>query len=92
MDAIVTPINWRILAACRSLADFDSVFFGLDGERDDDRDTREAAAKRVCSGCPVRLQCLLDALDGEIVFGVYGGKSESERADMIRQNRQEKAS
>jgi WhiB family redox-sensing transcriptional regulator len=39
--------------------------------------TREA--KRVCVGCPVRLQCLEYALDNDERFGIWGGLSERER-------------
>ena len=36
-------------------------------------------AKRVCAGCPVRLQCLEFALDNDERFGIWGGLSERER-------------
>jgi WhiB family redox-sensing transcriptional regulator len=39
--------------------------------------TREA--KRVCVGCPVRLQCLEYALGNDERFGIWGGLSERER-------------
>lgn len=39
--------------------------------------TREA--KRVCMACPVRVDCLNYALDGEERFGIWGGLSERER-------------
>ena len=39
--------------------------------------TREA--KRVCAGCPVRLQCLEYALGNDERFGIWGGLSERER-------------
>jgi WhiB family redox-sensing transcriptional regulator len=39
--------------------------------------TREA--KRVCVGCPVRMQCLEYALDNDERFGIWGGLSERER-------------
>ncbi len=39
--------------------------------------TREA--KRVCAGCPVRLQCLEFALGNDERFGIWGGLSERER-------------
>ncbi len=41
-------------------------------------------AKRVCYGCPVRTECLAEALDGEIEFGVWGGLTERERRALIR--------
>jgi WhiB family redox-sensing transcriptional regulator len=87
MSGAVTELDWRARGACRRLSDAEDVFFGLDGESGKVTARREKQAKAVCAGCPVRDLCLLDALDGGIVFGVYGGKSESERADMIRARR-----
>jgi len=39
--------------------------------------TREA--KRVCSGCSVRVECLESALTNDERFGIWGGLSERER-------------
>ena len=36
-------------------------------------------AKRICEGCPVASECLKYALDTRQNFGIWGGKSESER-------------
>jgi len=38
-----------------------------------------SAAKQFCSDCPVQERCLKFALDNEIMYGVWGGKSSSER-------------
>lgn len=38
-----------------------------------------APAKAICAACPVRRQCLLYALDGEIGYGVWGGLDFDER-------------
>ena len=40
---------------------------------------REAAAKVVCSGCPVRPECAAHALSTREPYGVWGGFTESER-------------
>lgn len=37
------------------------------------------SAKRICADCPVRSECLLDALDRGEEFGVWGGLSRGER-------------
>lgn len=42
-------------------------------------------AKAVCMGCPVRLQCLAEALDNAIEWGVWGGMTERERRQLLRQ-------
>lgn len=41
-------------------------------------------ARTVCFGCPVRLQCLADALDSRTDFGVWGGMTERERRALLR--------
>ena len=41
-------------------------------------------AKRVCAGCPVKLECLAAALDNRIEFGVWGGLTERERRVVLR--------
>lgn len=43
-----------------------------------------AAAKRICSMCPVKDQCLKFALDSGEEWGVWGGASETERRNMRR--------
>ena len=41
-------------------------------------------AKAVCMACPVRTECLADALDNRIEFGVWGGMTERERRALLR--------
>jgi WhiB family redox-sensing transcriptional regulator len=41
-------------------------------------------AKAVCMSCPVRTECLADALDNRIEFGVWGGMTERERRALLR--------
>ena len=42
------------------------------------------AAQRVCSGCPVRTECLTDALDRrDVAFGVLGGLTPGQRRDLL---------
>lgn len=43
-------------------------------------------AKKVCSGCPVRTQCLAEALDNRTEFGIWGGMTERERRALLRRN------
>jgi WhiB family redox-sensing transcriptional regulator len=42
--------------------------------------------KRLCSGCPVKLQCLADALDNRVDIGVWGGMTERERRALVRRH------
>ena len=43
-------------------------------------------AKKLCAGCPVRLECLAEALDSGEQFGVWGGMTERERRALLRRN------
>lgn len=42
--------------------------------------------KLLCSGCPVLAECLADALDNRIEFGVWGGMTERERRRLLREH------
>jgi WhiB family redox-sensing transcriptional regulator len=42
-------------------------------------------ARLICSGCPVRFECLAEALDNQIEWGVWGGMTERERRQLLRQ-------
>ena len=48
-------------------------------EKKEDREKREAKAKAVCSGCPVKIECLEEANEISEPFGVWGGLNEVER-------------
>ena len=68
--------DWTTLGACR-YADPDDFF------------VQGAAQNRVktrCFGCVVRTECLADALDNRIEFGVWGGMTERQRRKLIRQH------
>jgi WhiB family redox-sensing transcriptional regulator len=62
--------EWRLDALCAE-TDPESFFPEKGGS------TREA--KRVCSGCEVRAECLEFALANDERFGIWGGLSERER-------------
>ena len=38
----------------------------------------------MCLACPVRTECLAEALDSRIEFGVWGGMTERERRALLR--------
>ncbi|MDO8106427.1 WhiB family transcriptional regulator [Isoptericola sp. b441] len=44
----------------------------------------QRAAREVCLRCPVRFECLVDALDHRVAFGVWGGMTERERRALMR--------
>lgn len=60
------------------------LFFGPEGEQRPDREIREAAAKAICRYCPVRAECLDEALREAPQFGVWGGMSPDERTAQRR--------
>lgn len=41
-------------------------------------------AKSVCHTCLVRTECLADALDNRVEFGVWGGMTERERRALLK--------
>lgn len=41
-------------------------------------------ARILCADCPVRAECLVDALDHRVPFGVWGGMTERERRALLR--------
>ena len=70
--------EWRLDALC---AETDpEAFFPEKGGS-----TREA--KRVCTGCSVRAECLESALTNDERFGIWGGLSERERRRLRLQRR-----
>ena len=66
--------DWTMRAKCRGMED------ALFPEASDQK-----RAKLVCSGCPVRFECLAEALDNRIEWGVWGGMNERERRLLLRQ-------
>ncbi|MGW5397842.1 WhiB family transcriptional regulator [Streptomyces sp. NPDC003952] len=74
--------QWQTRAACRDLGW--NRFFHPADERGEDREQRDAAAKRVCAECPVRAACLEHALRTRETYGVWGGLTEEERRTLVR--------
>jgi WhiB family redox-sensing transcriptional regulator len=73
---------WQDEAACAG--DDLLLFFGPDGERQPEREKREALAKEVCSWCPVRTICLDSAIEANDRYGIRGGLNEDERVSERR--------
>src|SRR3954463_1024721 len=72
--------DWQLRGACCGRDT--ELFFHPEGERGPRRAGREAAAKAVCAGCPVLLQCREAALRAREPYGVWGGLSEHEREEV----------
>ncbi|WP_327411199.1 WhiB family transcriptional regulator (plasmid) [Streptomyces sp. NBC_01281] len=69
-----TRAYWSEDAACRG-ADLDELFANS---------VVQKRAKTICTGCQVRTECLADALDNRIEWGVWGGMTERERRALLR--------
>ncbi len=65
--------SWTLQASCHGRAE--EMF---------SEPTEQRRARQVCFGCPVRNQCLSEALDNRIEWGVWGGKTERERRLILR--------
>lgn len=66
--------DWAAQAACKT-ADPDALFV---------QGAAQNRAKAICLGCTVRTDCLADALDNRVEFGVWGGMTERERRALLR--------
>ena len=66
--------DWTARAACKE-TDPDELFV---------QGAAQNRAKLICRGCVVRTECLADALDNRIEFGVWGGMTERERRALLR--------
>jgi WhiB family redox-sensing transcriptional regulator len=76
--------DWRFRAACRG--EDSSLFFAPSYfERREEKADRERRARRFCSGCDVREECLSYALRIRESHGVWGGLNEQERRALLRE-------
>ena len=74
-DVEETALGWQERALCAQ-TDPEAFFPEKGGS------TREA--KKVCTGCEVRAECLEYALANDERFGIWGGLSERERRKLKR--------
>ena len=71
---VIDDKHWTALGACRNASPDDLFVEGA----------AQRAAREVCATCSVRMECLIDALDHRMVFGVWGGMTERERRALLR--------
>lgn len=76
---------WHSEAVCRR--DEAGLFFAPSKEPTAARLAREAAAKRVCAGCPVMVECREHALLQPEPYGVWGGLTAAERRVVLARRR-----
>jgi hypothetical protein len=71
-----TAPDWHLLAECKTVPA--TTFYGSSDTQPMTR-AEVAAARRVCAACPVRRDCLADALAAGDTWGVWGGLTSPER-------------
>lgn len=74
--------DWQTKARCRG-QDATLFFAPAAGETRDEKEARETAAKAICRGCPVRVECLDFALYTREPYGIWGGHNELERRRLM---------
>ena len=74
--------SWHMHAACQQV-DTD-LFYSPEGERGPRKERREAAAKQVCGSCRVVELCAAYAIATREPYGTWGGLSEHERRELLR--------
>ena len=65
--------DWTLQAKCRGMKD---VLFPESAD--------QKRARVVCYSCSVRPHCLAEALDNRVEWGVWGGMTERERRQLLR--------
>lgn len=75
-------MDWRHRAACRD--EDPELFFPVTDMGPAARQAEKA--KSICATCPVRERCLRFALDNGLTYGIFGGTTEQERADLVRRS------
>jgi WhiB family transcriptional regulator, redox-sensing transcriptional regulator len=69
--------DWVSKARCLHSTDPDELFV---------RGKAQRKAAAICRHCPVVAECLADALDNQIEFGIWGGMTERQRRALLKQH------
>ena len=69
-------IQWVAKARCRSNNPDDFFVSGA----------AQRKATVICRGCPVVAECLADALDHHMEFGIWGGLTERQRRALVKEH------
>lgn len=79
--------HWRDKAVCYGHPGADRIFFphiGTGSASARNRPHLEADAKQICDSCPVKTECLNEALRRDEQHGIFGGLNEIERQQLGR--------
>lgn len=79
--SLPAPSDWTLSAKCAGMGDF---FFPEESE--------QRRIRQFCTDCPVRRDCLAEAMNNRIEWGIWGGTTERERRRIFRQQRSLRAS
>ena len=75
--------DWHTNGLCREFPDLSWVHPGAvdawDKPAREDRELAEAACRLICSACPVRLDCVVGALERREPYGIWGGLDREDR-------------
>jgi WhiB family redox-sensing transcriptional regulator len=72
--------NWRHRAVCRELDP--ELFFPISEDPEGGCAQQIKKARAVCERCPVRLNCLAEAVASGSDFGIWGGFTGEERRQL----------
>lgn len=72
--------NWEKEALCRGKDN--EIFFPDEAQQMTAKKIKNA--KAICTGCPVRAECLFTSITNEEKFGIWGGFSPRERSVIRR--------
>lgn len=76
--------SWQDRGLCRSDGVDTEVFFNDEMLRGLQKQARESAAKKICTACPVKTECLEHALAVPENYGVWGGLTQDERVSIVK--------
>ena len=86
----MAAFDWRSMGECRPENGHDpELWFPTTAKETNPKYTVETApARQICSGCPVKQDCLDFALEHRMFqYGIFGGFSPNERKELIRRER-----
>jgi len=81
LTLLSTDLSWQDKANCRG-CDVEAFYFA-DGERGMHYKAKAEAALRVCANCPVKLECLKDAVDRDDRHSIQGGTTPKDRGVLV---------
>jgi WhiB family redox-sensing transcriptional regulator len=88
-SAVPLGVPLQVIRGGPACAEVDPELFFIGETRNADAGV-DAAARKVCAGCPVRTPCAEYALADPSLHGIWGGLSADERRDMRRRGKDAK--